>query len=305
MPDLIIGDHNYQQFAVDPVIDGSVRQRGLIPRDYSRFPKGHYRGSRAVDVPLIPRSEWTERIRDKIAQKSQLSNLRLDRLGGPAFSSLDQDGVGYCWGHSSTHSVMYLRLVQNQPIIPLSAFCVCATIKKGADEGGWGAQSMDFIVEKGICSQAIWPQGDRAYKTYDKSATWENAALHKVTEGFIDLDAAQYDRKLSFDQECSLLLSNIPVVKDENWWSHSILGVDVVDGNGQFGILRMESGKLATISEFELIWGINDPVTAGYGVRIQNSWSDSWGEKGLGVLTGSKAVSDGAVAPRATVPSDA
>jgi hypothetical protein len=56
------------------------------------------------------------------------------------------------------------------------------------------------------------------------------------------------------------------------------------------------SGKLASLSEFDAIWAMNDPVTGGLGKRFRNSWADGYGDKGFAVLTGSKAVSSNAVA---------
>jgi hypothetical protein len=304
--EVIIHEGNAHLFADDPVVDGERRARGLVPRNYDTHPLGCYASVKpfhAVEIPLIPRAEWSERIKDKVAQKSQLSDIRLTGNDGKPIPSLDQDGVGYCWAHSSTHAVMVLRALMNAPYVPLSAFCVAATIKHGADQGGWGAESLDFITERGVCSQALWPQGDRDYRKHDQPETWADAAKHKVTEGWVDLQAAQYDRNLSFEQEISLYLANNPVIKDENWWGHSIDGLDPVDGTTDAArrACRSDSGKKATKKEYELIWGLNDPVTAGIGVRIWNSWSDSWGDRGMGVLTGSKAVSDGAVAPRVTV----
>jgi hypothetical protein len=299
-----IHDGNWHRHVAAPVVGGEHKARGLVPRNYATHPRGCYANVRAVDFPLIPPAEFAQRARDKEAAKSRLSDLRLSGAGGVAFPSLDQDGVGYCWAHSSTHAVMYLRLVQNQPVVPLSAFSVAATIKRGADEGGWGAQSLDFITEKGVMAQSVWPQKDRNYRQYDKPENWANAALHKVTEGWVDLNVEEYDRKLTFDQVITLLLSDVPVVVDFNWWSHSVLAVDAVDGAGRRGTARAESGKLMTVEEFEEAWGMNDPVTAGMSVRIQNSWSDTWGQQGTGILSGSKAVPDGAVAPRVSVASD-
>jgi hypothetical protein len=300
----LIGDHNFHEYVRPQLVGGQYKGRGQVPRPYDTHPVGCYASGpplQSVDFPLIPQSEWPARIADKVAQKSQLSDIRMTGNYGQPIPSLDQGQVGYCWAHSSTGAIMILRAVNHLPYVPLSAYAVAATIKQGKDEGGWGAQSLDFIAQKGVPAQSFWPQGDRNYQNYaNKPEVWANAALHQMTAGFVDLQAAQYDRKLSFDQEISLLLSDIPVVKDENWWSHSILGLDAVDGTGQFGICRAASGKLATVQEFELMWGMNDPVTAGIGVRILNSWSDSWKNKGMDVLTGSKAVSDGAVAPRVT-----
>ncbi len=301
--ELIINDLNFAQH-ISPVVNGEQTHRGLIPRDYSKHPAGSYAAAPmlAVTFPLIPRSEWPQRIKDKVATQSQLSDLRLQGNNGQPIPSLDQDGVGYCWAHSSTQAVILLRAINNQPYVPLSAFCVAATIKKGADEGGWGAQSLDFITDRGVCSQALWPQGDRNYRQHDKPEVWANAALHKTTEGWVDLAVQEYDRTLTFDQECTLLLSGIPVVKDENWWSHSILGLDVIDGSAvaRSGVMRALSGKLATTQELENLLALSDPVTAGFGVRIWNSWGDAWSDRGMGTLVGQKAVSDGAVAPRVT-----
>lgn len=295
---------NARLYATDPKVGGERKARGLVPRDYAARPVGFYcPPMHAVDMPLIPRAEWPERCKDMAAQQSRLSDIRLTGNNGQPIPSLDQGQVGYCWAHSSTHAVMMVRARDGMPYVPLSAYAVAATIKRGADEGGWGAQSLDFITSKGVPAQSLWPQGDRGYQKYqDRPEVWANAALHKVTEGWVDLQAAQYDRTMSFEQEATLYLSRNPCVKDENWWSHSICGLDLVDGNATFGTVRNpDTGKLLTLVEHELAWASNDPVTGGFGVRILNSWSDQWGDRGMSVLTGSQAVSDGAVAPRATI----
>lgn len=253
---------------------------GLIPRDYDAFPRGYYRGVEAVDIPIIPRSEWSERVKDMEANKSRLSDIRLSGNAGQPIPSLDQGQWGYCWAHSTTHAVMLLRAVQNLPYVPLSAFAVAATIKGGRDEGGWGALSLEFAMSRGVPTQAFWPQQD-AKLSHGNSACWENAALHKVTEGWADLAVAVYDRDLSFDQEATCLLSCKPVIKDENWWGHSICGMDLVELNPSLDLM--------------------DPNR--WGVRIWNSWGDSWGDRGTSVLKGRQAISDAATAPRVTTPS--
>jgi hypothetical protein len=298
-----IHDLNFQQFLVDQVVDGERKARGQVPRDYTKFPRGFYKGAKAIDVPLIDRAEYPERIRDKIANKSQLSDVRMRGAFGAMIPSRDQNGKGYCWFHSGTSCMLLVRARDNQPYVDLSAYAGACVIKNFRDEGGWGAQGVDFQMERGIPASTFWPQRsmDRAN---DKPETWANAALHRFTEGFIDLQAAQYDRKLSFDQLASQLLSDNPAVVDFNWWSHSVCGADLVDGSGRRNQTRAESGKLVSLSEFETIWGINDPVTAGYGLRIWNSWGDSWSDNGMGLLSGSKAVPDGSVVPREVTPAD-
>ena len=292
----------------DAVLFPDGAGRGLVPRDYAAHPVG-YLGAlgppmHAVDMPLIPEAEWPERIRDMVATKSRLSDIRLAGNGGQPIPSLDQNPWGYCWSHSSTHANMLLRAAANQPYVPLSAFAVAATIKGGRDQGGWGAQSLEFITERGQPSQAFWPQKD-VNLGRGTAACWANAALHKVTEGWVDLQAAQYDRNLTFAQVVTCLLSRVPVVGDFNWWGHSVCLMDAVDGVAAFnaGDLRAGSGRLLTAREFEAGWEVD--VTGGVAVRIWNSWGDGWQDRGMGVLTGSKAIPDGATAPRATTGGDA
>ena len=236
---------------------------GTVPRDYEATPM------RAVTMPLIPRSEWSERIKEQKATKSRLSDVRLAAVGGRPIPSLQQGSYGYCWAHSTTHAAMIERAVNNQPYVPLSAFGVAATIKRGANEGAWGALSLDFASDRGIPSQAVWPQGDARYKQYDRPEVWADAARHKVGEAWNDVALPAYDRDLSFDQVATCLLTGVPVIGDFMWWRHSVALLD-----------------------------LEEPTPGQFGVRIWNSWGDEWGELGMAVLTGSKAIPDGATALR-------
>jgi hypothetical protein len=293
--ELIIGDHNWQQH-VDAVVDGEHKSKGLIPRDWKRHPQGSYSRGTAFDMPLIPRSEWSERIRDMVATKSRLSDIRLKGNNGQPIPSRDQNGRGYCWNHSGTSDVLLIRARDNQPYVDLSAFMIGCLVKNYRDEGGWGAQGLDFIIEHGVPSSQFWPQRSVS-RSNDTPEMRANAKLHQVSEGWMDMADPQYSRDLTFDQLMTALLCRIPGVGDYNWWGHSVGVADPVDGNEEKDTFRMESGKLATVPEFDLIWGVNTDV-AGFATRIWNSWGDSWGDQGMGVLTGSKCQTDGCTAPR-------
>lgn len=259
--------------------------RGLVPRNYSANPVGSYDGSLTFgalndELPLIPWEDMPSMIADKVANKSQLSDIRDSAYGSP-YPALDQNGQGYCWMYSGTAAVMILRAKANMPYVRLSGHAGACIIKNYRDQGGWGAQGLDRLRSHGQPSIEFWPEKSMS-RQWDKPETWENAALHKVSEGFIDLDEPQYDRRLSFQQVLTCLLRNIPVIGDFNWWGHSVCLFDAVD------VSPNKSNR--------------DPSR--YGVRIINSWTNNWGTNGTGVLTGSKAIPDGATAPRAVVLSD-
>ena len=267
---IIINDDNYKDYIGDIVVDGEHKARGLVPRDYSKIPQGFYSSAPpwSTDVPLIPKSEWSDRIKEKEKRKSRLSDIRKRANGGKGIPSLDQGGYGFCWSHSPTIAAMLLRAKANFPYVRLSAYAIACIIKQYRDEGGWGAHALDFIANKGVPSVEFWPEKSVA-RSNDKPETWANAALHKVTEGWADINAAVYDRDLTFNQVATALLLNYPVIGDFNWWGHSICLMDLVE---------VERGS--------------------FGVRFINSWSDQWGEKGEGILQGNKAIPDGATAAR-------
>jgi hypothetical protein len=271
---LVIDDSNYLN-QLSPYVDGAQVMRGLVPRDYSQNPRGCYASSDPKDIPLIPRSDWPELIREMTEKKTRLSDIRRVGNYGQHIPALDQNGQGYCWAYSTTAAVQILRAASNMPYVPLSAHSVACVIKNFRDQGGWGALSLDYIREHGVVPQSLWPAKsmDRRYNTPEN---WAEAKKYRVTEGWYDLSESVYDRDLTFDQTMSLLLSRVPVVLDFYWWGHSVCGFDPIDFGNQYSL--------------------NDPER--WGIDIMNSWRDAWGNLGMGIVRGRKAIPDGAVAPR-------
>lgn len=248
----------------------SWASRGYVERDYNESPLEMFAAPR--DLPLIPRSEWDARIAEQEALQSSLEHIRLTANDGKAIPSLDQDGYGYCWSHSTVHALMLTRAVANQPYVPLSAFAVAAIIKGYQNQGGWCGLSAQFLRERGCPSQKFWAQKSMS-RSNDNAETWANAALHKVTEDWVDLTIPVWGQNLTFDQVATCLLCNIPVALDFNWWGHSVAGLRLV---------KVEDGS--------------------YGIKIWNSWyagaGVEWGDRGMAVLRGNRAVPNGAVALR-------
>jgi hypothetical protein len=261
--------------------------RGLIPRDYSE-PRPEGLRAPPSSMLTIPLSEWPERLRDKEANKSSLSDMK-------NFPALDQNGQGYCWFYSGTSAVMMIRAKNNQPYVRLSAHAGACKIKNFRDQGGWCGLGAEFIIKNGIPSVAHWPEKSMA-RTHDKEETWENAKRHRISEDWIDLDQSVYDRNMTTLQHGSCLLLNNPCPTDRNWWGHSTCDVDVVDGTASF-----DAGVLA-VQEFDIRWATD--VTAGYGRRTLNSWTEGWGTNGLGVIAGTRALANSSVCLLVTGGSD-
>lgn len=300
--ELVISDANAHVFAAPHADGDGVRSRGLVPRDWKKFPLGCYAGETGMhavdDLPSFSPSDFPALIREMEESKTRLSDFRNRGNGGQPIPSRDQNGRGYCWRHSGTSAHLLIRARDDMPYLDFSAYAGACMIKNFRDEGGWGAQGLDDLFERGDPTSAFWPQRATS-REYDRPETWANAKLHRITEGWVDMSAPQYDRNLAFNQVVTSLICRVPVIVDFNWWGHSVCAADAVDGRSQRGLTRCpSSGKLLTAEEFDAHWGVDHPVTGGIAIRIWNSWSDSWSDNGMGVLTGSKAVPDGASAPR-------
>ena len=257
-----------------PIIDDSTDPdllfnpqyaRGAEPRDYTVDPEEMFEAPSGIKV--IPQSEWSARIDEQNREKSSCADV-WERSGA---IHLNQGSYGYCWSHSVTHAVMVSRLMQNQPHVPLSAFAVAATIKSGRNEGGWCGLSAKFARERGIPSQEKWPQGRADWRAFDRPDVWEDAKRFLVTEDWFDLTRPVHGQVMTFEQVATCLLSGVPVAADFMWWRHSVTPLQLV---------QVEPGS--------------------FGLKILNSWLD-WGEKGFGILRGSRARPDAAVAIRTTV----
>lgn len=254
----IITEHNADDFK-NTVIDGEKMATGLIPRDYSKNPKGCYAFAEPFpDSMLIPEDELEQRIKDQEAKKASLLDIRNQHYS--TLKSLNQDSLGLCWAFSTTKSMMYLRVIMGLPPLVLSAWYVAGRVKGWRDQGGWGGESLAFIVSDGVPTMDMCP----SYKSsYDSAATRANAAMHKCTEWWEGSD----DPDKAWHQKCSAHVLGFPTVDDYNFLSHSMCGI------------KANSYKNPECVE-------------------DNSWGENSGEKGLYIIKGRNCRPDGLWIPR-------
>jgi hypothetical protein len=268
----IIDDDNDDLAWAGP--DETAPMRGLVPRDLKAQPVG-YLGElcppmHSVDIPLLPRSDWSAMIKEQEDRKSGLQHIWANALSnGQHIPSLDQNGQGYCWAYAVAGCLEILRAVANLPYKRMSGHSIGCRVKNYRDEGGWGALALAHAVEHGCNDIQGWPEKSMSRRN-DTPESRENALLYKPTESWVDLQSPVYDRDLSFDQVVTLILRDrVPVATDHFFWGHAVHAI---------GVVEVERNS--------------------FGILIRNSWTDRWGDRGTAVLRGSKAIPDNAVAPR-------
>lgn len=257
--EIVINSRNFRDH-IHPTVDGEKKKCGTIPRDWERHGYGKVMHAKPFDIDLIDESEWEDRLAQQIKDKAQLSDIRNNGMDGKPIPSRDQNGKGYCWFHSGTSAALIIRACMNEPYADLSAFMGACIIKGYRDEGGWGSEGVEFIGSVGITTSKFWPQQSMS-RSNDNAEMRADAKKRRYTE-WMDLDPNQMKKQL-----VTCLLLGFPCITDFNWWGHSVCTLDLV-----------------SLKPFR--------------TRIWNSWGDSWSENGTGILEGSKAMPDSALAAR-------
>ncbi len=255
--------------------EAGKRSRGLIERNYTTHPVGYYANipAAAIDMPTLSRDTRIEIVKYRKAQKATNRDIRRTRgPHGGIIPSLDQNGIGYCWIHSGTMAIIMRRAQMNQPYVSLSAFGPGCLMKNYRDEGGWGADGVQWLSENGVPAESYWPQRSMS-RSNDTPEMRANAKLFRIQEGWVDFQTPVWSRSMTYDQQKTWLALGGLIVADFNWWVHSVLlwDLDIVDGE-------------------ECPTGIN-------------SWGDSWGDIGEFTLQGERAIMNGGVGVRTATPS--
>lgn len=246
---IVVTDENFGQYAAHTPEGLS---KGREARDYSANPLGEG-VAKAFDLPLIPRSEWKDRIEEMERTKTRLSDI----VKQAGIEPKNQNGTNYCWCNAVITAIEALRARMNLPYVKLSPASVAAPVKGYSNSGGWGGEALEYIVKHGVASVDFWPANAISRQYFDSSR--DNAKLHIVTE-WLDL------KPRSFDQKMTLLLNRIPVPSGYNWMRHEMCGFDpTIDANGNFGCIDRNSwGKNQEWYALSERYGTPDDAVAPY-----------------------------------------
>lgn len=224
----VVDEHNWRQHVKPPQGDDGP---AYIPRDWDAQPLGSLPGTQPFPSSmLIPRVEWKERIAEKQAKKTQISDIC---KANPHVRWLNQARTNYCWCYAVVQGMMIARLLANEPYRRLSPASVAAPVKGYRNIGGWGSQALTYIIANGVADESVWPQN--AISSSYFAGSRENAAQTKVLEWW-DL------RPRTFDEKASCLLQNLPVPSGYSWMGHEMCSCDlIVMSNGGFGCRDLNS----------------------------------------------------------------
>lgn len=250
---LIIDDSNWDKICVPT--DGRC---GTLARDYSRVPYGSIPSVPPAVIEPIPLEQWPDIIADRIRARSTIE----DRWKDSPIGVLNQEKISYCHAFSSVMLTMLERELQSLPYVELSASSIGGPVTGWRNAGAYIHDDLARAVRFGTASTAFVPM--LTTRKADCKPGWEaDAAKRKVSE-YSDIQSR------NFVIHGTMLLDNHPVGVGLNYWGHAVTDVDVVDLYPQ---------KRATD------W-------TRYGIKFINSWGKGWGDNGLGVRTGNKALAD-------------
>lgn len=269
MPELIIDDRNYREH----IGDGSAIHFDGHPRLLTAMPRqtqyGMCEGARPLleAMPLIPRSEWDDRIAALDREDAWLHGVALRHK----IPCGDQNGLSLCWSWGTTLCVMAMRAQQGLPYVPLAPESLASSVG-WSNRGNYVDATLKVVRDQGLCSDQYI---DKRYSLNPgrwKAGWKEDCANHRV-ESWLDMDVPGkvWDAAMT----CTLL--RFPYAAGFGWWRHLVAG----------GFKARKNGNR-------------------YEILYRNSWGPSYGEDGWFWMAEGKGTPDiGCFAPTVVTASEA
>lgn len=208
------------EFAPHP--DPAVHGRGYEPRDYSAHPLGVGDFCSQYTGPKINPSEFQERIAEKTAKKTWVSDI-CDSFGSKV---KNQSNTNYCWINAPTRGMEICYVVSNGLVLDLSAAHPGSIIQGGRNAGGSGITAVKFMAKYGVPTTKYWATNKISGSADNDSAAVADAARHKIL-AYTDIDSDDHDAITS------MVLSNRAVTVGIPRWGHEVAITFCVWDNGR------------------------------------------------------------------------
>ncbi len=216
----IVDDSNWKaELTLGENITGLKGGFGLTPA-----PANATEGMKAfgAEVATIPRSEWSDRIKELKAKQLNISavqNWKCDNQG--SFPT--------CWAAGTCQAMATARVMAMglKHYVRYSAMSLAVPIS-GGRSGGWEAEAVKYATQHGVVDSDLWGYTDPSRKDGDP-AIQANREKHKALETYVCR---------GFDEFATALLLGFPCTVSYNWWSHVVMLTDLVEiERGSYGFL--------------------------------------------------------------------
>lgn len=212
--DALVGD------GTSVVVNGDRRLLSRTPK-----PAGHdtrlYSKPFGDVAPVIPRNEWSARIKEQRERKQRVSDFQ-------KFDPDDQDGLPVCWAAGTCHAFSTARVIMGLPFVRISGCSVAVPIS-GGHSGGYEGDAVEYLTKHGGVSVDLWPYCSTDRSLDRKPEVSENRKHHVALESY-ECDG--------FDEFATALLLGFPCTVAYNWWSHVVSLADLVEIEaGSYGLL--------------------------------------------------------------------
>lgn len=218
-PDQVVGTRYVDRVGQFVVVNNHRRYLSATPRPASHDTR-RYSKLLSSAVPVIPRSEWSARLKEMQEQKlliSQMQNWEPD----------DQGSHPTCWAAATCAVFSTARVLQGHPFVRISAMSVACPISGGVS-GGYEGEALDLLAKRGGVDVALWGYTEISRSKDSDPACEANRLLHKSLESY---------ECSSFDEFATAWLLRYPCTISYNWWSHCVSAVDLVEIEpGSFGV---------------------------------------------------------------------
>lgn len=206
----------------------------------------------AAPLAAIPRSEWRE----------------FDLTTDPHPIQIKMQGAfGACNGHAAATSAEWARWLAGMTPVALSAWYVYAILCGGRDAGSNIGQALQLLSDRGTC-----PEPDVPWGTIDPRHLTAASVAHATSY------RAEVGSMLSgFDA----IMSAVQLRRPGNVSVRAVSGSNFV--TGPEGVARFTPGP--GDHAVALVPGAKRTRNGEWAVKIQNSWSEEWGEGGYAWIT--------------------